>query len=333
MVTRADNPPDKRKICIATITRGRPKMLADLLDSLSVLQGRADWELCFLVVDNDVGGAARAPVETFRQEASDAAVQYRIEPREGIPFARNTAMDCANEWGADYLAFVDDDETVEAGWLLQMMDAISCRQLDLVGGPVRCGALVAAKPPNWWERLVFKGIRRRYHFKERAIRLRARRGAGADIVIVTNNWLLDLSWQRRFGVRFDERLRYSGGSDAAFYRDAKALGIRSGWCETAVVYESVHGSRVKLGYQFHRAQSQSIASFNRNHNKLTGTAGFLAMGSVLLKTGGCVLCLLMLPVLPGYSLVQLCRQSGWIVGRFQALRGRSSSLYLQGDGE
>jgi hypothetical protein len=29
------------------------------------------------------------------------------------------------EWGADYLAFVDDDETVEAGWLLQMMNAVA----------------------------------------------------------------------------------------------------------------------------------------------------------------------------------------------------------------
>jgi succinoglycan biosynthesis protein ExoM len=322
----------KPRICAAVITFRRPRMLQALLASFSELRVPEGMELSFLVIDNDAQRAAAPTVATFAAQMGRAEVHYVVESEPGIPFARNRAVAEAQAMGASYLAFLDDDETADPDWLIELAGAIRSRGLELIGGPVRCADWVEASPPGWWRRLVFEGIRSRYASKERSASRRLRQGAEGDIVIVTNNWLLDLAWQKRTGLRFDESLRETGGSDVLFYRMAKKLGIRSGWCETAIVRERVPLSRASFAYQFDRARHQSMASFRRNHPTVTANAAAMAVISCLLKGLGCVACILALPFSGGAALVQLARQSGWAVGRLQALAGRRSSLYSTADG-
>jgi hypothetical protein len=233
---------------------------------------------------------------------------------------------------ADYLAFVDDDETADPEWLVELFGAARARGLDLVGGPVRCADWAEDAPPGRWQGLVFEGIRSRYLTKERQASRRYRQGAEGDIVIVTNNWLLDLGWQRRTGLRFDESLRETGGSDALFYRQARTLGVRSGWSETAIVRERVPRSRATFAYQFDRARHQSMASFRRNHPTVTASAATAAVLSCVVKAVGCAACILAIPFVGGAALIQFARQTGWAAGRLQALAGRKSSLYSTADG-
>jgi succinoglycan biosynthesis protein ExoM len=323
--------PRKPRVCAAAITRKRPLMLKALLASFVELRVPEGTELCFLIIDNDSERSAAAAVAAFATEMSGAEVHYIAEPERGIPFARNRALAEAQAMGADYLAFLDDDETADPDWLVGLLGAVRSRGLELVGGPVRYAGWTEA-PPGWWQRLIFDGISWRYRSKEKSASRRYRNGAEGSIVIVTNNWLLDVAWQKRTGLRFDESLRETGGSDVLFYRMAKKHGIRSGWCETAIVEERVPPSRASFAYQFDRARHQSMASFRRNHPTVTFGAAAGALASCILKGVGCVLCIVALPFAGGAALVQLARQSGWATGRLQALAGHKSSLYSTADG-
>jgi succinoglycan biosynthesis protein ExoM len=306
-------------------------MLEALLASLASVRAPEGMELAFLIIDNDESASAKSSAEAFAKTMG-WQVRHIVERQPGIPLARNRALQEAHAIAADYLAFVDDDETVDADWLVELTDAAHSRRLELVGGPVLCSNRMEDIPPGFWRRLVFEGVRWRYFKKERSARRRARRGCEGDIVIVTNNWLLDLGWQKRTGLRFDERLKESGGSDALFYQEAKALGIRSGWSWNAIVREWVPPSRLTFAYQFNRARHQSMSSFERKYRKVTVSAVLAAVASCILKALGCVACIVSLPFAGGAALIQLARQSGWIVGRLQVLAGSRSSLYSRTDG-
>ncbi len=321
--------PGKQRICVAVITFKRPLMLKALLESFSALRIPADMELCFLIVDNDPQGSAYWLAAEFEARIK---LRYVVEPETGIPFARNRALREAHALGAGFLAFIDDDETADPDWLVELAASANARRLELVGGPVRCGDWAGNEPPTRWQRLVFEGIRSRYTAKEKSASHRFRLGKEGETVVVTNNWLLDLEWQKRTGLRFDESLRETGGSDALFYREAKRLGIRSGWSVSAIVRERVPLSRATFAYQFGRARHQSMASFQRNHPSLTAGAAALAITSSIVKIIICVLAVLALPFAGGRALILVARQGGWVAGRFQALAGRRSSLYSVPDG-
>jgi succinoglycan biosynthesis protein ExoM len=199
------------RICVAAITFRRPLMLEALLHSFLELRTPQGTELCFLVVDNDAQRSAAATVAAFNTQNSRSNVQYVVEVEPGIPFARNRALHEARTLGYSYLAFVDDDETVEPDWLVELFGAAQNRGLELVGGPVRCANWAEAVPPSRWQRLIFDGIRWRYLHKERAAIRLYRKGRERDIVVVTNNWLINLAWQQRTGLLFDESLRDTGG--------------------------------------------------------------------------------------------------------------------------
>jgi GT2 family glycosyltransferase len=82
--------------------------------------GRADFESVeILVVDNAPSDdATRRAVEGF------PGVRYVLEPRAGLDFARNAALQAAT---GDYLAFLDDDVVVDRGYLQALSAAVRAR--------------------------------------------------------------------------------------------------------------------------------------------------------------------------------------------------------------
>lgn len=96
-------------LTVAVCTKDRPEMLARCLASLQPLRGPASapaFEV--LVVDNATSD------DRTRAAAAAAGVRYAAEPRPGLDFARNRAVEEAR---GDLLAFLDDDVVVDAGWL------------------------------------------------------------------------------------------------------------------------------------------------------------------------------------------------------------------------
>jgi len=315
-------------VVVAAATCRRPRMLGRLLASFEALRQPESVKVTFLVVDNAPDEPVADMVEAWRQKTG-FSVRYATESEPGIPFARNRGLDEALAIGADLLAYVDDDETIDPEWLAAIVAHQRRQGSNLVGGPVRC---VLPEETSLADRYVFGGIRRRYRRKELKNARRRANGTDGGVTILTNNWLADVGWLRAQGLRFDIGLRYSGGSDTAFYHAANRLGATSSWCPEAIVYETVPRERIALGYQFRRARDQAATSFWRKGAQerrslpvnIATAAGKMIFGTFLV---------LISPLALGRTLVDGTRLVGYGVGYTLAMAGRRSRHYEVMQGE
>ncbi|MHC4811002.1 MAG: glycosyltransferase family A protein, partial [Planctomycetota bacterium] len=99
-------------ITIGVITGGRTQGLERLLESLADLSFSGERPAMeVLVMDNHPEQLARAVCDRFRDRLP---VRHEVEPRRGIPFARNAVIAAADP-ATDFIAYVDDDQTVDPG--------------------------------------------------------------------------------------------------------------------------------------------------------------------------------------------------------------------------
>ncbi|MEP9386462.1 glycosyltransferase [Mesorhizobium sp. KR9-304] len=317
-------------VAICCATRRRPKMLRALLRSWAHLEFPTGVSPVFVVIENDDTDLNATSVEHFRSGLRFGDAEYRLEPEIGIPYARNAAVAVAVSQGAEIVCFVDDDETVAPDWFMQLWSTYRCTGARLIGGPVRAGPLSTGG--TFYRRMIEAGIRSRYDAVERKARARMRH-AGAQTTILTNNWFADAALFTEHGLRFDNSLRYSGGSDTKFFRDAVANGIRTAWSPDAVVFETISPERATLRYQFWRASEQSKNSVRAKINRTGRTR---ELPRVLVVTSGRLigmgLLFVAIPFSGGRTLVPTARTAGWIFGRIAGFLGHSSNLYRYGTG-
>ena len=104
-------------ITVCILTFRRPDGLAKLLETLlrQLHEPSRPYALTVLVVDNDAAGSAGAIVDRYRDSSAYELV-YVVEPRQGIPLARNRALDSAPA-GTDLVVFIDDDEWPVDTWI------------------------------------------------------------------------------------------------------------------------------------------------------------------------------------------------------------------------
>jgi GT2 family glycosyltransferase len=112
--------PRRVSVTIAVCTRERADDLRDCLRSITDMladPSAASHDVEVLVVDNaPVTDATRRLVESLPN------VRYATEPRPGLDFARNRALEEAR---GEYVAFVDDDATVDPRWLSGLAEALA----------------------------------------------------------------------------------------------------------------------------------------------------------------------------------------------------------------
>jgi GT2 family glycosyltransferase len=314
-------------VCVAVPTCDRPDTLDLLLKSLSRQQPTPDCRVTFLVVDNGRDMPAADVVEANRPAFQDR-LELVEEPRAGIPFARNRALDHALARGADLLAFLDDDEEADVAWLSALVAKYREGDAELIGGPV------FARPPaarlTAWQASLMRGMEDWYRARQARNERRVRKGQEERIIAITNNWLLDLAFQRRTGLRFDERLRIEGGSDVRFFHEAVRSGAKTGWSLDAKVYEFIAPARLSARYIAFRAQQQTISHFHRHRGQASAmhSAGHLAVVPLLLLLG--IARIVLAPVLGAYSMVDGLRLCGRASGKVLSVFGASSRLYKYG---
>ena len=295
-------------------------MLDHLLEGFSQLSVPHNCVVSFLIVDNDQAESARETVERWQPRIP--SLHYVVEPRSGIPVARNRGLDEARAAGAEVLCFIDDDEYPDSHWLEELVATWRTGEADLVGGPVRVAA--ALQGASGWQQLINTSLASRARRKEKAAAEDAARKRCRTIV--TNNFLCSLNFVTEHGLRFDETLRVSGGSDTDFFRRAVSAGCRAAWCPTAIVHETIESDRLSLSYQFRRGVFQSLNHFHMKRRKRTVAHVILtiAVAGVRAILG---FFLLVVPVYGVGSLVTAVRSIGWANGRFLGLVGRHSTLY------
>jgi succinoglycan biosynthesis protein ExoM len=220
---------------VAICTAKRPTMLLTALNSIMELSIPAGSTLSIIVVENDTDYRSKNVIDSIVQKTK-LPVRYILEPRIGIPFARNRALAAALEEKPDWIAMLDDDERAGPDWLVQLHDA--CRKFDaqVASGPVL--QEFDAAPPHWWK----------------AITEDSRPTGSLMRAVYTNNVLFHSNLVATDGLnlRFDERLTF-GAEDADFFQRARSKGIKMVWAQEARVVERVPASRLSLRRTVDRA--------------------------------------------------------------------------------
>lgn len=220
-------------ICAATFRR--PALLLDLLRSLERQRVPPNASVRIIVVDNDAEGSGRRAVEAIG-DSGPFPVLYACEPRRGIVFARNRCLELSN---ADWVAFIDDDETAVEDWLERLLDAANRFQADIVVGPVL--ARLPPDAPQW----IARGnlfARKRYPTGRRMAE-----GGGTGNVLISGLLL------KRAGRGFDLAHNLTGGEDSEFFAYLQSIGARKVFCNEAEATESVPPERATLRWLLRRS--------------------------------------------------------------------------------
>lgn len=182
-------------------------------------------------MDNDAAASARDVVERGKLPWPK---RYIVEPRPGISNARNAALHATT--GAEWIAFIDDDEVVEPYWIQLLVATGTECDADLVGGPV--SPLYEPGVPDWFINGGF------------SLRPRFRTGS-CPPYMGTGNVLMRRKAIERIG-EFDLRFGLSGGEDTDFFTRARKAGLRLIWCDEAIAYEKVRPERARMRYVLRR---------------------------------------------------------------------------------
>lgn len=212
------------RVAIGILTFRRPDGIRKMLSSLMQLERhpKRPYELAVIVVDNDAEGSSRGTIAPYL-DVEAFTLTYVVEPRQGIPFARNRAMDEAPE-DTDLFCFVDDDEWTIPGWLDAFLATRARTGAQCLHGPV-----VPVYPEQ----------RPEYFVKSRVFEFK-RHAEGASInFAASNNVMFDLRLFRSLGLRFEERMRFTGGTDFVLFNHAHRRGVSMAWSDGAIVYDVI----------------------------------------------------------------------------------------------
>jgi glycosyltransferase involved in cell wall biosynthesis len=229
------------EISIIIPTYLRPDMLTRSVNSCLAQTGvTMPYEI--VVVDNDPKGSGRTVTEQLAAAAS-VPIRYVHEPRPGISHARNSGI--ANSRGR-YIAWLDDDEEAEPGWLAAFLTTMAASDADVVVGP------------------CYPHLPGASDYAKRVYTRDARVPTGTRLW----NWskLNGLfNKERCFGdnpAPFDLWLGLAGGGDTLFYRQLIRSGRKIIWSTDAAIWETIPPDRVAPRYvlrrRFHHGQITTL---------------------------------------------------------------------------
>jgi succinoglycan biosynthesis protein ExoM len=175
----------------------------------------------------DESGSAREICESV---SLPWPINYVVEPRRGLTFARNRAI--AEAGRADFFAFIDDDEVPSSQWLDELLRAQSESSADVVSGPV--SPTYAPEVPSWIKAGDF------FASPPRPTGTPCRTAA-------THNCLVGKQVLVRV-PKFDDSFALSGAEDTDFFLRASEAGYKIVWSQEAVVYEYTSATRGTVGW-------------------------------------------------------------------------------------
>ncbi|TJV44546.1 MAG: glycosyltransferase family 2 protein [Mesorhizobium sp.] len=217
-----------RSIDIGVCTFRRPE-LADTLRSLAAMDMPRGFEVGIIVADNDDTPSARELVTALSRELA-VPVRYRHCPARNISIARNACLDASE---ADFLAFIDDDETATARWLAELVTTAETSGAAAVLGPVR--ALYRPDAPDWMRRGDFHSTL--------PVWVQGEMRTG-----YTCNVLLRVGADSLRGRRFSLARGQTGGEDTEYFDQMHKAGGRIAFSPDAWVNEVVPRTRAAFDW-------------------------------------------------------------------------------------
>lgn len=247
-------------VCICTFRR---PYLEKTLRSVARLD-RAGLDIRVIIADNDTTASAQPLVSALSAELP-FPVQYVHAPAGNICIARNACLDAAD---ADFIAFIDDDETVTPDWLRALVSRADETKASAVLGPVH--ALYAEDAPAWMVRGDFHSTLPVF------VNGTIRTGYTCNVLI---RWTVPFR-----ALRFNTALGRSGGEDTDFFHRLVALGGAIDYAPDAVVEEPVPADRASMAWLVRRR-----LRFGQTHGMLISGSRLKALPIVAAKIGYCSL--------------------------------------------
>lgn len=213
-------------ICICTYRR---TSVSDTVHSLFAQQGVPLADLEIVVADDDPACSA---LECLRRLVPNAPVTLRYveSAAKNISACRNACLTAAS---ADWIAFIDDDQTAEPDWLRKMITTAEETKADAVKCYVR--GLYPPGTPNW----VRDGAAFTYDYG----------ASGTEVRYAATCGIL---FRRKLPaggqLLFDPALGVTGGEDADFFIRYRAMGGKIVSCRSAIVNEVVPIERANSAY-------------------------------------------------------------------------------------
>ena len=196
-------------------------------------------------------------------------VQYIHAPGRNISIARNACLDYAE---GDWIAFIDDDETVAPDWLASLLEKTG--EADVVFGPVH--AIYRDDAPGWLRCGDFHSTRVVYR-------------GGRIETGYAGNVLMRRSAIEETNLRFDLASGVSGGEDTIFFGKLASAGLRLVEAPEALALEPVPKERATLKWLSRRSwrSGQSHAAM-----VLAGSSSSTSLVRALLSCAKAGVCLI-----------------------------------------
>jgi glycosyltransferase involved in cell wall biosynthesis len=283
-------------ICIPTFRRN--ELLGECLAALAAVRIPAGCRARQIVADNDAEGGARRICEE-RAAALPWPLTYVVEPKRGLAAVRNRLLREAADAGAEWIAFIDDDEHPDPCWLERHIDTLA-----RFGAAVSSGPVVQPQTPGSAERLRRTG----------------RETGSTPRYVACNNVVFSSRLFTAQHLEFDPQFDFMGGEDFDFFDASKRAGNAHVWSAEAIVYESVPPERATLRYLFVRHFSGAINSVARYRKERSAAGAWLHFGiKAAGKSIGACAALLTWPVRGRAALNDFVKRAANAAGYLSAL--------------
>lgn len=267
------------EICICTFQRPQ---VVETLASVAKIEVPEDVEVRIIVADNDDTPSAETAVRSVQLPFE---LDYIHAPSRNISIARNACLDAAT---AEFVVFIDDDETVATGWLSALIATQRQTGADIVLGPAI--AIYPDNAPNWIREGDFHASRATYV-------------DGEIRTAYTCNVLIARTCPSVDGKRFRSSLGKTGGEDTVYFAEIHRDGGRFAYAPDAEVREPVEPKRLSLKWLLTRrirfGQTHAVTVLEREGGGLLARAKLATLAS--LKLGFSLL----------IALVSVLRPLGW----------------------
>lgn len=209
------------ELTLAVVTKNRPRELSRCLDSVRL---QTVMPATILIVDNDVN---RSAYSIYQQHQYDLPIIYVHEPRQGVPYARNAAIQYCR---TTFLGFVDDDCVLDPRWVTYGLHTMKIKRAAYIVGTSRL-----LNPRSMIARAQY--YRQHYWFTHEIQKLTRR---ASSFNVDTKNIMFDVRVIRRAHITFDPSIsvgRYdSADTDLGF--QCKKSGLSGYWEPKMVIYHT-----------------------------------------------------------------------------------------------
>jgi succinoglycan biosynthesis protein ExoM len=261
------------RVAVCICTYNRPQSLTRLLVSLQNIEltGLNPSSVEIIVVDNDPNPETAAICQRSAVRLP-VPIHYVDEPIPGITHARNRAVNVALMRGADFLAFIDDDDEPQSDWLIRLLDRQAVTHADLVFGTW----LLDPDRPQWARDTGIFRSPQKVKNESKGGRYGLPGCASTCNVLVSRDILETAA---AVGPVFAHAFKSSGGEDKDFFIRAHKFGARLASADTSVIHRKHEPARYTARGLFKRGFKNGCSQMNmaRYHGDTRRSVKLLAI--------------------------------------------------------